>query len=358
MTRFRLQAAIRLPQIAGSASVTGDIASSTGGTGDNATRIADALTGYTAPFSYNAPIDPDTNSSATVTPATIGANLVAGRELTLQAGTYGAITLTSTLDNIDIICEAGVVIGDISVSCQSFRLTGNGTTIGNIDINSGATDVMFDNVTHGKVYLGEDGTLRRIAWVNCSLYFTGTNWGVIGGNGSEDIIWVRCDNETTNTSYSTKRVVGITRMIDVACRWKTNAQQNRHHCTETNGTFPMSYIWFEGNQYESGASHTGSQLFVQNVNAPGDGDDVSMSFGWVRSCSFYRNDTDNGHLDVGNNQSAFMSNMTVTGNRAYCGSTPGTAMGFINGSMSSSTASDNLTAAYGSGPPSFPYGAS
>ncbi|MGB1373811.1 MAG: fibronectin type III domain-containing protein [Aequoribacter sp.] len=108
------------------------------------------LSSYSIPFSYSWPSAPVSTSSATVTPATIGANLVAGRTLTLQAGSYGDLSIF--VDDLTIIQQAGANIDTLYYAGVS-RLTVKPETprvgsIGDINSNSSgdASDILFDGI--------------------------------------------------------------------------------------------------------------------------------------------------------------------------------------------------------------------
>lgn len=326
--------------------------------GSNAARINTALTGFTVPFSVNYPSDPVESSTATVDTSTLAANIVAGRTLTLQAGAYGSPNWN--VNDLNVICQSGVSFSGMTFTGDRVRVTGFGggnTTIGGtITYASGSTDTLLDHATYNLAYFAEDGTLARHAFINCTQRSSDVNWGNVGCNGGADILYARCDLETTNSTYSTMRMVGLVRHVLVNNRLSTGAQQVRFHCTDTNGTFPYSYGYVAGNQFESNGSHAGAQLYMQTNNGGGDGAGLTMSNLTVEDNNFYRNDTDNGHCNIGNDVTANMDAINVTGNRAFCGTTPGTAMGFINGSMPNSTVSDNLTAAFGAGAPAYAYG--
>ena len=69
------------------------------------------------PFAYSWPTEPTITSERTVTPATIGneSNLTtSGRRLILQAGTYGAFTVSG--NDREIVFESGVTTGTISIA--------------------------------------------------------------------------------------------------------------------------------------------------------------------------------------------------------------------------------------------------
>lgn len=328
------------------------------GVGDNASRINTALTSFTVPFTTNYPADPVASNPVTVTNTTeLNAAIVSGNDITIAAGTYTSPNFSA--NDLNIICESGVSISNPTFSGTRIRFTGfgngNTTFTGTTTIPVGATNILFDHVTHDQISWGEDTTIDRVYFINCTMR-TSASGGITGANGATNIAFIRCDLECTNATFWVLRMVGLTRFLLVNCRISVGAQQCRIHCTHTNGTFPTSYVFISGCQFESNGSHSVSQLSVNSANGPGDGEGLTMSFIWITDNNCYRNDTDNGHMNIGNDDTADMDNITVTGNRAFCGTSPGTPMGFINGSMTNSTVSDNITAAFDSGAPSYLYG--
>lgn len=153
MTRFRLQAAIRLPQIAGSASVTGDIASSTGGSNP-----------YVHYPSLDLALAPFTVTDVAATPTTSGGSTGVGTLSALQtalAATGPLIHLTADIDGLDgevgdnDIVDADIVLngfkiknlrfGNYSGGTQGNRLRIRGGTVGSY-VGGQLHNVWFQNI--------------------------------------------------------------------------------------------------------------------------------------------------------------------------------------------------------------------
>ena len=317
---------------------------------NNSARIITALNGYTVPFTYNAPTDPNTTSSATVNPSTIVVNIVAGRQLTLQAGTY---TPTFNVDDLDIICEAGVVFNGMTISGNRFRITGNGTTIAGVPFLSGTPDdVMFDNVTITPTGPFDSVTIdgcKRLCFKNVTLNAIDNNWGLIGGGvGSEDLIIVQSlmTYTGTNGSRAPVRAVGWNGLVAVNNCFRSNQAGVRLH---NESASDMVNLCFAQNQLECG-------LFIDPNNGDAGSAARTMNFGWVIDNNSYRSGVTQMY-DLGTQNPSRIQNYTVDGNRGYGAETPGSSMYTISASGSGNTLTDNLNQTYVS-TPSYSGGAS
>jgi len=125
------------------------------------------------------PIAPTgTLTPVTVTPATLAANNVNGRSLTLSAGDYGNVTISNT--DQEWILQPGALINTLTIGASSQRIVVKGETprvgrIGNFASVGGNTDLLVDGVYQiqglysgtYEVQNGFGGT--RVAVVNSSL---------------------------------------------------------------------------------------------------------------------------------------------------------------------------------------------
>jgi hypothetical protein len=319
----------------------GDIAG-----GDNADRILAALDGYAVPFSYNAPADPVSTSSATVNTSTLAANIVAGRTLTLQAGAYGAPDFN--VNDLDVICQSGVTFTGMTIQGDRFRITGGGGTAINGPLLFGGSpvDVMIDNVSLNFTADGDspvfDG-MARLCYLNCSNYCEADNWGVgiAGGNGGTDFFFIKSESEYNGatTSAAPIRLSGWTRTLVYDSRFKTNQADPRFH----NAVVAAGYLVVEACQFEDAG------LFVDPNNGGGEGASLTFDTGWIRNNNFYRNG-ETQMTDIGTQNPSGIANFTITGNRGYGAETPGSNMYTIQATGSGNTISDNLNQTYVSTP--------
>lgn len=141
------------------------------------------MTPYSVPFAWSWPTPPSiTNGEAVVTPATLAANNVNGRRLTLSPGSYGNV---SPADDQEWILQAGALIDDFDFG-GSHRLKVRGETprvgrIGSIrgaaeGAGAGTTDILFDGIyqtngswTTGPGFASNAPAGHRVAIVNSSL---------------------------------------------------------------------------------------------------------------------------------------------------------------------------------------------
>lgn len=318
---------------------------SAGSTGDNADRIVTALAGYTVPFTYNAPADPVTTSSATVNTSTLAANIVAGRQLTLQAGAYGSPTFN--VDDLDVICESGVTFTGMTISGNRFRITGGGgTEINGLPFLSGTPDdVMFDNVfiapTGGFDSVTIDGC-KRLCFKNVTLDAVDNNWGLIGGGvGSEDLIIVQSlmTYTGTNGSRAPVRAVGWNGLVAVNNCFRSNQAGPRFH---NESASDMVNFCFAQNQLECG-------LFIDPNNGDAGSAARTMDNGWVIDNNSYRSGVTQMY-DLGTQNPSRIQDYTITGNRGYGAETPDSDMYTISATGTGNTISDNLNKTYVSTP--------
>lgn len=314
--------------------------------GDNATRIVTALDGYTVPFAYNAPADPVSSSSATVTPATLAANIVAGRTLTLQAGAYGSPNFN--VNDLDIICQAGVTFTGFNMSGARIRITGPATTGGSLTaaptFGSGSTDLMIDNIF---VNLASDfdsiqpTNLTRVCFKNNTWRQSGQIWTIIGGDACVDMFILQTDSEYTGTHSSRNplRLVAVTRLIIVNNRFDSSQAAMRIHNNTASGA--TSNLAFSRNQIECGCQ-------IDPDNGGGDGAEFVLGPSWIVDNNWYRPGQTQ-MCDIGVNTPANLQNATITGNRGYGAATVDSNITSIN-TGTGSTVSDNLNKAYVSTP--------
>lgn len=111
--------------------------------------VAYDLSGYSIPFAYEWPAAPRIASEATVTPATLSANNVNGRRLTLSAGDYGNV---SSRSDQEWVLQPGALINRfdftgsqrVKVTCEVPRDCRIGQFHG--DANGVTSDIHFDEV--------------------------------------------------------------------------------------------------------------------------------------------------------------------------------------------------------------------
>lgn len=314
--------------------------------GTNAARIITALAGYTSPFSYNAPADPVESSSATVTTATLAANIVAGRRLTLQAGAYGSPNFN--VNDLDVICLSGVTFTGMTISGDRVRVTGASNTAinGQLLFSSAPTDLMLDNLAFNFTVAGHspvfDGMVR-VCYKNVSNYCEADNWGVgiAGGNGGSDFFFLASESEYsgTTTSAAPIRLSGWTRSLVVKSRFKTNQADPRFH----NAVVAAGNLVVDQCQFEDAG------LFVDPNNGGGEGAGLTFNTGWIRDNNFYRA-IDTQMTDIGTQNPGNIANFTISGNRGYGAGTPGSNMFTIQATGSGNTISNNLNQTYVSTP--------
>jgi hypothetical protein len=345
---------------------TSDASTSEGSTGEpidppsgsNADRLDTALEGHDVPFEVCFPADPITTSRAMVTPATIFDNLVAGRALTLQAGDYGGVGID--VDDVELIAEPGVTFTSLTISGDRFRITGGGGTAvnGPINVAAGTADVMLDNVAMNASGMYDSfalsGGIRCLALANSTLS-SSSNWVLIGGDGSEDIVFANSEFVYTGAMYSPMRTVGVTRLVVAGSRFFSDAQGQRVHNTSTGGAFPTSFVYLAGNQFESTGAPPSAMTFIDPNNGGGDGAALTMSNVWVQDNRYYRAAATE-FVAIGSNTPGNIDTITVTGNVGYGAATPGTSMSGISGAMVDATNADNMNQAY-EAPPVFTGGA-
>jgi len=312
---------------------------------NNVGRVLTALNGYTVPFPYNVPADPVTTSQATVTPATIGANIVAGRALTLQAGSYGSITVN--VSDLDIICEAGVNFTSLTFNSSAIRcrITGGGnTTIDGVLWIPAAQDIMIDNI-----FVINDGSFEsiastdsaRVCYKNCTVTTGGDNWGMITGPES-DLFVLRCNFSLSgaNPSRAPTRMAGINRVVYVNNRIQGNQAGPRfNNSSDVDPDGAMRYLCVAQNQFE--VTNSGPQIRPTNG---GSGAGVVMTPGWFVDNNIYHpGATDS--LDIGASNPENIQSYTITGNRAYNAATNGSTITTIS-TGTGSTVSNNLNQTY------------
>jgi hypothetical protein len=113
--------------------------------------LANALAGV--PFTVDTPIAPTITSEATVSNSSeLSANLVNGRRVTLQAGSYGNQTFNTT--DQEFVFLPGADVGFVSIGANARRLIFRGSPARagvmryiSTPFAGGPTDILFDGVT-------------------------------------------------------------------------------------------------------------------------------------------------------------------------------------------------------------------
>lgn len=168
-------------------------------------------------FSYSWPVEPNITSEAAVTPATLSANNVNGRRLTLAAGSYGDV---SPGNDQEWILQAGAEIDLFNfLGSQRVKVRGETPRVGRIGTigqdgqDNSTSDILFDGVYQSNgpwtpnFFYSNFLYGSRIAIVNSSLNAAG--YGIFAGTNSENGInnvifagnYLRSDN-TINTQTS------------------------------------------------------------------------------------------------------------------------------------------------------------
>lgn len=132
--------------------------------------LANALAGV--PFAVSTPIPPTITSETTVTPATLSANLVNGRRVTLQAGTYSGFTINTT--DQEFILQSGVTVtGNVVIGGSARRIIIRGNPLRAHTIRALLT--------------GDDASGRSDIFIN------GINAINNAANGNADVLYMEAD---------------------------------------------------------------------------------------------------------------------------------------------------------------------
>lgn len=312
--------------------------------GDNAALIEDILNGHVIPFSYDQPTDPLIADEVLVTPATLAANIVSGRRAILQPGVYSP---TWAVEDFEFVCQPGASFSGMHFdggSIRGFGASGGSTITTAPTFSSGTLDLMLDNFRCSQTGPTDSLIPNNIDRV-CFRHWTLTadeNWGVIGGDGSSNLLWLACDLEYTgaNSSRSPLRIVAVPGLVIFKTRFASTQAGVRLH---NNDGGAMSNLAFEQNHLECG-------LFIDPSNSGpgGDGSGLVLGPSWVRDNNSYRPGVSQMY-DIGTHTQANLQNATFTGNRGYGSAVHGSAMTTIN-LGSGSTNSNNLNQTYISTP--------
>lgn len=217
----------------GNESVASSVVSSTTNaivTGSNTTRINSLLTaiGATVPFTQAYPADPVTTSGPTeVTPATLSANLVSGRQLILQEGDYGNLTMPSVQD-VDMIIEGAGTFETLNLGnsgIQRLRITWQTPRAGYVrqfvttEAGNGPTDVLIDgmNMEGGSARAYVNST--RMAIINSRMDAgTGSQAMSSFNQNTENLTVINCEIIAPGTGDSVIRLQHVDNLVFVGNR--------------------------------------------------------------------------------------------------------------------------------------------
>lgn len=158
------------------------VSSGTGGGGGGGGGTYTCATAIAGTSGVSCPTAPTTSSNATVNPSTLAANKVNGRDLTLQNGSYGDQTFTTT-DQIIRIQGSGS-IDSLTLDSGAARLkfvceTARACTIRYITFIGAVSDISFEDITitspalsdQGQIWYATLGTgqLNRHAFINVNM---------------------------------------------------------------------------------------------------------------------------------------------------------------------------------------------
>lgn len=192
-----------------------------GGGGGGDYTCATAIAGTTG---VSCPTAPTTTSSATgVTNATLAANKVNGRDITLDAEAFGDETFTTT-DQIIRITGSGSIdyltIGDNATRLRFVCVTARACSIRNIDFVGTVSDISFEDITItspsssdvGQVWYPTDGagTQNRFAFINVNMDTDG--WCVYASDvadGVRDIVFGNSRINGNGNSRHCLRFMGV-----------------------------------------------------------------------------------------------------------------------------------------------------
>ena len=275
----------------------------------------------TIPFTHTWPTAPTITSTATVTPATLSANLVDGRELTLSAGSYGNVTVATT--DQEIIIQSGVTIAQLTVSSTAQRIKIRGQTArvgditGTIGVNQNAQDVLLDGLNQDATAISGGRNIiegRRVAVINSLLQvedfplFSSTT-----GVQAENLIIANSQLIGVGTTQSGIRVQGIKELIMVDSNSQKINGNNlvlRVHASDPGKD--VENVWVEGNQFEGGRP-----WFYPAPGTP-DGEESDILNVYIRNNEFYyQDDTGLTLISVQDQAGSRPAYIHLTGNNAY-----------------------------------------
>jgi hypothetical protein len=284
--------------------------------------FADATAG--CPFTIDPPTAPNTTTSATVTPATIAANLVAGRSLTLTAGNYPDVSIS--VDDIELILEAGANLTgttSIFVGANRVMIRGENHLDGEIDhlfVQGGVTDWCVKETTFASSDT-DDNHVEGTRGAIMSCYMRMSGWIVYSDDSAPPLThFIFSNNDAEGLSgssghclrfiNSSQTCVTNNRLVhDGASAYRLhadNADSTEHYCAR--------------NQFGAGNS-----VFI---NADGDANAIYSRLieVWFEDNDFYPNFDIAGSFDLGSG-GARPEILHMTGNRWYgTGSWPAEAL--------------------------------
>jgi hypothetical protein len=207
-----------------------------GGGGGEGYDLDDAIAGD--PFTINKPTAPTITSNVSVTTATIAANKVNGRQITLAAGDYGTQNFSTT--DQEIILQAGAILGDVTFGSGAARIEIHGETvrvgqIGSIDVDGLASDINIYETTFAdgveNIIYGD-----RCAIWSCLIRMDGRYCAYI--DSCSDFIFANNDAEITGSvSAPGVRYMGVERSVTVDNRIAVAGQQClRYHADPADST--------------------------------------------------------------------------------------------------------------------------
>jgi hypothetical protein len=264
--------------------------------------LANALAGV--PFAVNPPIAPTITSEQTVTPATLSANLVNGRRVTLQAGTYSGFTINTT-DQEFVLLSGVTVTGSIGIGSSARRIIIRGNPLRDNSVAGlapptgapGITDLLVNGITIPGATSMIPGTITRAAFIN-NYIRVATDSIMLSGSATEsDIIWANNYLTSEGSGQTGFRSHGYQRFVFVdnfmrklnsdhnTFRIHSNPGNARFHCVRRNqfqggrlrinpigdGTaWPSALriedVWFEDNDFYRTFGTVNSYMEVNHPN--------------------------------------------------------------------------------------------
>jgi hypothetical protein len=152
-----------------------------GGGGGGPYTLATAIAG--SPFAINTPTPPTITSEQVVTTATLGANIVAGRRVILEAGSYGLRTFNA--NDMEVVLRTGADISYLDfASANRVKVRGEtprtGLISGPIMIQGTSSHICLDGITANgpgtsddiQVY-ADNVEMADLIWANNRTYSNG-----------------------------------------------------------------------------------------------------------------------------------------------------------------------------------------
>lgn len=254
-----------------------------GGGGGGSYTCANALVGTTG---VECATLPTTSSSATVNPSTIAANIVSGRALTVQNGTYGDITFDGVSD-ISLVIQSSATLGylrfrngatRISIECETPRActTGHwwfeGSATSHITFNNiheAATESSAGAHDNDSVWYGPTGS--HVTILNSLIRNTG--YCALIDRASHIVIG-NTDMDSTSNYRPCLRMMSVTNSVVADSRLANSGGSShiyRIHAESGSGpsgnNYAMRTLFIQQGIYldASGGSGGGESLGVQYV---------------------------------------------------------------------------------------------